>query len=71
MWYYKMSDSTPHNQCTERIETGYWYIALVGGSIQEKDPQDMDSLLGRTCRVYRVFREFRVGNVLIYIKSPV
>lgn len=44
MRYYKMSDSTPHNQCTERIETGYWYIALVGGSIQEKDPQDMDSL---------------------------
>lgn len=36
MWYYKMSDLTPHNQCTERIETGYWYIALVGGNPYKK-----------------------------------
>lgn len=38
MWYYKMSDSTPHNQCTERIETGYWYMytALVGGNPYKK-----------------------------------
>lgn len=48
MRYYKMSDSTPHNQCTERIETGYWYMytALVGGNPYKKTihTQDMDSL---------------------------
>lgn len=74
-----MSDSTPHNQCTERIETGYWYmyITLVGGNPYKKkihtqdDGQPLALKMGRTCRVYRVIRQFRVGNVLIYIKSPV
>lgn len=50
--------------------TGRWQ------SIQENDPytrygQPLALKMGRTCRVYKVIREFRVGNVLIYIKSPV
>lgn len=41
-----------------------------------KDPytrygQPLALKIGRTCLVYRVIREFRVGNVLIYIRSPV